>query len=276
METVKKRETNLELYRIIVMILIVAHHYVVSSGLLNIVGQNPTSAQSIYLYFLGMWGKTAINCFVLITGYFMCKSRITMRKFTKLILWVLFYNIVIYSLFVLFGYEEFTVKRFFSSTLPITSLTTGFTSCFLVFWLFIPFLNILINSLNHHQHATLILLCLFFFSIWPQIHYTVNINYVTWFSILYLVASFIRNYGINNSIPHKLWGWGTLVTIVLAMGSVLIQLYFGKNDPYRFVSDSNAIYAVMVSVCSFMYFKDVPLKYNKIFNAIGGSTFGVF
>ncbi len=34
----KQRDSNLELYRIIVMLLIVAHHYVVNSGLITQVG----------------------------------------------------------------------------------------------------------------------------------------------------------------------------------------------------------------------------------------------
>jgi hypothetical protein len=36
LETKKARNSNLELYRIIVMMLIVAHHYVVNSGLLDL------------------------------------------------------------------------------------------------------------------------------------------------------------------------------------------------------------------------------------------------
>ncbi len=37
----KVRNSNLELYRVIVMLLIVAHHYVVNSGLLQVLIQNP-------------------------------------------------------------------------------------------------------------------------------------------------------------------------------------------------------------------------------------------
>ena len=46
----KLRNSNLELFRIIVMLSIVAHHYVVNSGLLAIMAENPTSAKSIFLY----------------------------------------------------------------------------------------------------------------------------------------------------------------------------------------------------------------------------------
>lgn len=44
--TIKKvRDSNLELYRIVAMLLIVAHHYVVNSGLLDVMGQNPPPYQ---------------------------------------------------------------------------------------------------------------------------------------------------------------------------------------------------------------------------------------
>lgn len=34
---IKKRDSNLELFRIITMLLIVAHHYVVNSGLMEVI-----------------------------------------------------------------------------------------------------------------------------------------------------------------------------------------------------------------------------------------------
>ena len=141
----KIRRSNLELYRIIVMLLIVAHHYVVNSGLIDVMEENPLSSKSLYLYMIGMWGKTGINCFVLITGYFMCRSHITLRKFLKLFLEIMFYKIVIWAIFVGTGYESFSIKLMLKELSPIVSIDNGFTSCFLVFYLFIPFLNILVN-----------------------------------------------------------------------------------------------------------------------------------
>lgn len=80
------RDSNIELFRIITMIMIVAHHYVVNSGLLDIVeAQRSLGTQDIFLLIFGSEGKTGINCFVLITGYFMCKSNITVKKYGKLL-----------------------------------------------------------------------------------------------------------------------------------------------------------------------------------------------
>lgn len=56
--------------------------------------------------------------------------------------------------------------------------------------------------------------------------------------------------------------------------SVVICLKLGLN-PYWFMSDSNAILAVLVGISSFMFFKDVPISYNKFINTLGASTFGV-
>lgn len=44
----------------------------------------------------GWGGKTGIDCFILITGYFMCQSQASVRKFLKLVLEIEFYRLVIY------------------------------------------------------------------------------------------------------------------------------------------------------------------------------------
>jgi hypothetical protein len=57
---------------------------------------NVLSANSIFALIFGWGGKTGIDCFVLITGYFMCTSNITVKKFLKLLMEIEFYKIVIY------------------------------------------------------------------------------------------------------------------------------------------------------------------------------------
>ena len=270
----KERNSNLELYRIITMMLIVAHHYVVNSGLIQVMPNSETTNNSIFLYIFGMWGKTGINCFMLITGYFMCKSNITIRKFLKLLLEVEFYKIIIYFIFIISGYEAFTLKGCIKSLLPITSVASGFTSCFLLFYLCIPFLNILIQNLTKEMHKKLLYLSLGIYTILytlPGIY--VAYNYVSWFCILYFIASYTRIYGIYPNISTTQWGWLSLISVFLSISSVLLLI--NTSHTFWLVSDSNAIFAVTTAVCSFMYFKGINLKQSKLINLIGGSTFGV-
>lgn len=44
---------------------------------------------------------------------------------------------------------------------------------------------------------------------------------------------------------------------------------------YRYVTDSNTLLAVLTAVASFMFFKDLKMRYHKWINIIAASTFGV-
>ena len=258
------------------MLLIVSHHFVVNSGVLDKAYEDPLSANSIFLFLFGAWGKTGINCFMMITGYFMCKSNITLKKYLKLTCEVLFYDIVIALIFVITGYGS--IKDIIKAFLLVRVIDSShFTACFLMFYLLIPFLNILLNHVSRQQHRRLIEILAFlyiFLSTIPK--FNVVMNYVSWFSTLYLVAAYIRFY------PPKERNWGllTIAFVGIAVLSILICLKLGdmlnKQIAYNFVSDSNTFLAFAISMCSFMYFKGLKLKQSKLINAIGASTFGVF
>ena len=276
----RTRKSNLELYRILLMLAIVAHHYVVNSGLMPVLQNEPLSFKSGFFYLFGMWGKTGINCFVLITGYFMCNSEITWRKFLKLVLELEFYKIVIFFIFYFTGYSSPSIKDFVKVFWPIGSVKDAFASCFILFYLFIPFLTILVKNMSKRQHILLIVLCLFiytFLSMAPGIK--VNYNYVTWFCVLFLIASYIRFYGIPIKTNVN-WGGYLLASVLVSMVSV-IAIVLLKQDiniripPYRLVSDSNAIMAIVVAVCGLMYFKDLKMPQSKFINTIASSVFGV-
>lgn len=53
----KERNSNLELYRIIVMLLIVAHHYVVNSGLMSVMKDNHFISSPYFFIYLECGGK---------------------------------------------------------------------------------------------------------------------------------------------------------------------------------------------------------------------------
>lgn len=269
------RASNIELYRIIVMLLIVAHHYFVNSGLRFILTDVPNSGLAIFYTLFGAWGKTGINCFVLITGYYMCKRNISLRKFLKLVIAVIFYNVIIYSVFVVTGYSALSLKEAIVTLLPIKGCNDGFTSAFILFYLAIPFLNILLEALNKKTHGLLLLLLLFIYTIMPLLMAKVTFNYFSWFGVLYLIASYIRLYGLPHNDSPKFWGWLTLATVVVSSVSIISLYFVFHRGIYFFVSDSNSIMALVLSISSFMFFKNIKIKYNRGINAIAATTFGV-
>ena len=284
---IKQRSSNLELYRIVCMMLIVAHHCVVNSGLISTdpdtlkrcgpLFENPFCANSLILWTIGMWGKTGINCFLMITGYFMCNSSISMKKFIKLMSWIYFYSIIIYVIFLIAGYETLSPLRLAILVFPVWGFETNFTSCFIGFWLTIPFWNILIHNMTKRQHEILLCLLLGMYTILGSIpKFNVAMNYVTWFGVIYLLASYIRLYPHPIMLHKKLWSIVTIISILLAICSMIVMSYiFGSKAPCFFVSDSSKIFAVLVAVASFLWFKNIKISYSKLINAIGASTFGV-
>lgn len=276
----KLRQSNIELLRIVLMLLIIAHHYVVNSGLMSIINNHGVGPRSIFLLSISAFGKIAINCFVLVTGYYMCKSRITMKKFLKFILEVLFYYIVIYLVFVFMGYAKFSLQDFFIQLLPVKSITTDFTSAYIVLFLLIPFINIFIKNISKRQHLTILAILLFIYTILgniPIIH--VSLNYVSWFFIVYLIGSYLRLYPTKLSTNKKFWCFTFISTTFLSILSVILGLVIHQTDKtffvYYFVADSNKILAVITSISVLMFFKNLNIKYNKYINWLAASTFGV-
>lgn len=210
----------------------------------------------------------------------MCKSNITIKKFLKLILEVEFYKIVIYLLFIICGYEPVSLSGLFKAILPITSIGTNFTGCFLVFYLCIPFLNILVRNMSKKQHLGLLGLVFFtyvFMGTMPK--FSATMNYVSWFICLYFIASYIRLYPKDAFDKTRLWGISTAIISILCIVSVLGCVWLGskldKQMAFYFVTDSNTFLAVCMGVSSFLFFKNLKIKQSKVINTIAASTFGV-
>ncbi len=281
--SVKMRSSNLEVFRIISMLLIIAHHYVVNSGLMAADGPiyaDLWSFESLFLLVFGGWGKTGINCFLLITGYFMCKSQITIKKFLKFLLEVEFYKIVIYFIFIISGYAQFDLAGFIKVVLPFTSVGQNFTGCYLIFFLLIPFLNILVSNMKEKQHIKLVLLLFFVYVILGTLlGDKVTMNYVTWYVVLYFVSSYVRIYPKDIFNNTKLWAVLALGSVAVSVLSIVVFTFvlvqYKIGYAHVLLVDSNKILAFATGLSCFMFFKNIKIKDSKFINAVAASCFGV-
>ena len=286
----KERSSNLELFRILTMLLIIAHHYVVNSALLldgGPIAQAPLALRSLFLAFFGAWGKIGINCFVMITGYFMCRSRITARKFARLFFEVLFYRVVISLIFAAKDHTALSLRAVLMLFVPIRAVSDGFTAAFLLFYLLIPFLNVLIRHLTRRTHLLLLLWCGFAYVLLPTIgavqlylgrpaEFGIRMNYVGWFSVIYLTAAFLRCYPRPVYERTGLWAALTGLLVLLCLGSVYLCQRRGGGMAYLFVSDSNNLLAAATGVSSFLLFKNLRIPQSRALNTLAAAVFGVF
>ena len=279
------RQSNFELFRILTMLLIIAHHYVVNSGIAAADGPifaDPTAPRSLYLLLWGGWGKTGINCFVLLSGYFMCEKRISLRKFLKLLCEFMFYRIVIMLAFWLTGYEKPGITGILDTLIPVRELSDGFTGAYLVFFLFIPFLNILVQHLTERQHIRLMALLAFMYVFFGTFRpfFQVTMNYVSWFAVLFLAAAYIRRYPKAFFSGAKRWGIiaGALVLLsaVSVIAGAFLSARIGKTYYYVAVTDCNTLLAVCTGLALFLFFRNLEIRTNRFINAAAATTFGIF
>lgn len=151
MDHLVKRQSNIELLRIVGMLLIISHHYIVNSGIMETISLQDHPTKFTFLTLWGMWGKTGINIFILISGYFMCTSSLTIKRYCKIAFEWIFYHYVIYFIMLATGYETVSPSRIFQLVFSPFIYANGsgnFCSSFLMFYLFIPFLNTFIRSLT--------------------------------------------------------------------------------------------------------------------------------
>ena len=276
MSTAKIRSSNIELYRIIVMLAIVAQHYVVNSGISGtILPYDQFSMTSAFYWIFGLWGKTGINCFMLITGYYMCTSYISLRKFLRLYLEIVFYRIVIWLIFIACGRDVFTTGQAVKNILPFTNISVAFSQAYLAFFLLIPFVNILVRNMRQREHVILIGLCLMIYTLMYSVRpFVVTYNYVSWFVVIYLIAAYIRLYGLPKNENTAFWFGMTIVTFILGALSVIYGI-IKRGNPGWMLRECLSIVPVLVSVSSFMFFKNIHIPTSKVINIVASTAFGV-
>ncbi len=263
------------------MLAIVAHHSVVNSGITESYDFSNITLNMVFLQLWGMWGKTAINAFVMITGYFMCTSKLTWKRFLKMWMEAKFYKVVFFIVFCFAGYEVVTLKSIFKVVFSyINGVNNGFVSSFLAFYLFIPFMNALIEKLRHKDFLKLIALFLGMFTVASTFFFNSSVfHYVFWYMTLYFVAAYIRLYPNRWTESRRFNGTVLIVTILLSYVSVVVVDFAGTEagftNAYYMVSDSNKLFAFIIGVTAFLFFKNTPMKNDRFINEVSSTTFGV-
>ena len=172
------------------------------------------------------------------------------------------------------GYDDFGWGRLLKAVLPVTSVADNFTGCFLIFYLLIPFCNILLRALDRKKHLLMLIVLFFSYSVLGNIPiiFTVRFNYVTWFVIIFFIGAYLRCYEPKLVFSHAGWKLGCLLVLDILSVTLMMKLGYGK---FYFLNDSNKILAVLTAVYGFAFFKRLKIGYHAWINTIAASTFGV-
>ena len=164
----KTRHMGLEWLRIVSMLMIILLHSIDHSGLYETL----VPGTSIYYVeqFLYALVQVCVNCFILISGYFLVTSSFKLKKLGLLWVEVVFYALVIRVVMILLGQVDFSITSILPCFVPIITGRYWFITIYFGMYLLSPFYNIAINAMTKKQHRNLLLVLFFLLSVWISIH----------------------------------------------------------------------------------------------------------
>lgn len=137
----KKRAANFELLRVISMILIILLHSLSYGGTREIYSFG--SVGYVICSFFRGFSYLGVNCFVMLTGWFMCESSFRIKRVMQIWLQVVFYG-MLSGLLLFFTGEKLSINSLLNIFLPITNQSYWFVSSYVLLLLLQPILNIVI------------------------------------------------------------------------------------------------------------------------------------
>ena len=280
----KQRLSNIELLRIISMLMIVTLHLLSFGGMLNT--YNSFSIRGVCVWITESLCFVAVNCYVLISGYFLTDSKFKFKKLFNIWIEALFYSLVIYGVLLLTNKIEFGYKAFLQSLFPIILKNYWFVTVYAVLYILSPFLNKLIHSLNKKQYFYLILVIFIIFSTWSTLIPPSNtINYggsysISWFICLYLVAGYLKLFYSNKQIKKRfclfVYLIASIINVIAFFGIKALNISLILPD---FLYNYYSITVLIAAISLFLFFKDLKIKQkfiDKIVNFFAPTTFAIY
>lgn len=288
----KKRIASIELLRILAMMMVVMLHYLSKGGLLtSLTEEFGPGAYTAWL--LEAFSIVAVNVYMLISGYFLVESGFKPGRLAELVCQVLFYSLLIPLSMMAVGVlkpGQLTVYRLLQYLFPSQMIHYWFITAYIIMYLFAPVLAAGVKQLGRRQLEVVIILLLLFFSIsksvLPVQLEVDNQGYDgLWFLCVFLVAAYMRLYGLDFLQKGKraLLGYlvGCLLIYGLTMGVRLVYLRTGRlgnfiHAPYEY----NHILNLFAAIALFYAFSNWKLSgeglAGRIILRIAPCTLGVY
>ncbi|MBR6666080.1 MAG: acyltransferase family protein [Lachnospiraceae bacterium] len=289
----KKRVVSMELLRIIAMMMVVMLHYLGKGKLLEpLTGEISVNGYTAWV--IESFSIVAVNVYMLISGYFLVNSRFRISRVIELVCQVLFYTILVEVVLVALGFvgkDVLTLNRLLEIVFPLQMEHYWFITAYIIMYLFSPILSTAVQNMEQKQLRNVILLLLVFFSLSKSV-LPVQLMIdrkgydCIWFICVFLVAAYIRRYGLSYFEKGKNRGWICYVAGILGIMAVTLAVRFvylktGSLD--HFVGSAfhyNHIFNLLAAVGLFYAFlrMDIPADklMSKLICRVAPYTLGVY
>jgi len=273
----KDRQVNIEVLRIVAMLMIISLHYLGKGEALIPFSGNEFPMNGYIAWLIEAFAYVAVNIYILISGYFLVDSKFRIDKLIRIWLQVLFYSIGIWLLFKVTGLlpEEFNTTYYSLTFLaPVGMQHNWFASFYIMLYCLSPFLAILVKKVSKKQLQACIVILLFLFTkvyslLFPWAKPIDDNGYgIIWMICLFIIAGYIKLYVPITGAWRKKIGWYALCSILTFASYLVINTFYfttGKlGDFTKILFNYNSPTTAFASIALFLAFLNMGQKKTKV------------
>lgn len=288
-----KRQANIELLRVLSMLFIVIWHCILH-GIYHVgtekmcLHYQTNEGNDLLLHFMLYVTSIAVNCYVLITGYFMVASLFHWSKVCRVWTLALFYSgIIAIGIYLFYPHAGLDAVSVLKSCWPLEPGSGyWFVGKYLALLALSPYLSRVALSLSKKEYLTFLLI-LVMLNVSLGYYFPFGRIYsgsmsLLWFIFLFFVAGYIRLFQPFQTLQSK---YCIQLFIILCIGTALYQAvldYYGyyKSGKFEFdIPPFNGI-AFFLSLLLFMWALRLNISkrglLNKCILFVAPYTFGVY
>lgn len=277
------RGSNLELLRILCMLLIIGDHLTGQSG----IADYTTLLSSFAFCLIGCGSRIACSVFVLIGGWFLCEQPYKTRRPLSLWLSLWLYTVPVTLLCKLAGLDvSWGALRW--AAFPASTRQLWFISDYLLLLLCVPLLNRLLRGLSRPAHRGLLAVLAVPLIVYPTLFGENGaVSDTAWmFLYEYLLIAYLRRWPDNrlaHLLQHRAAALGlglglpllnTILRAVLETRGLTDGKAFQYMAYYR--TALGALPNLLAALALFYLFKGLDLGCVRWVNALAGTTLGVY
>lgn len=267
------RKSNIELLRIIAMMMILALHANGAIGPFHSYSQVGPNLGELFRLFFEEACLVSVNVFVMISGWFGIKAS------WKGIL-SLFFQISFYSLFISLGYSVFNGQLFplKDTLLSCLGMTYWFIPSYVILYVLSPFFNTFIETSSRKKYTIFLVLIVLIQIIYglfgDQGHFHGGYSALS-FIVLYILAGYLHKY------PFKLSSLSPVIDIVIYLSVVLCLSLLAFCGGESMMEGSKSVFnynnplVILASVFLFLFFTKIQIQ-SKIINWLAVSSFAIY
>lgn len=274
-----ERDSNLELLRIVSMVMIIFAHYAGHGGLI----ENTVGANHVLGLLLKTGGKIGVICFVLISTYFMSKQKFRSSALLKTILQTIFYAFLVLGILAVSGHD-IKLQALAGPVLCIVSGLYWFVTAYVGLYMFQPVLKTCTDHLSEKRSAvflTIMFITLDILAFPFGANGFISSNFV-FFMFLFFVGAHLRNHQMKIRIIDKVPAVVYVVSVMcIVCGTMVLEYVFKHhgdetNDHVFMLYEINSPFVLFGGMSLFWMFKKIPVFRSKLIDRIASNMFGVY